>query len=572
MSSASIVKKSEKQKTNGAFYTPRFLADYLSDEISNEIDASLDYSLLDPALGEGILIESLLTILEPKNIKISNILGIDIDADAIKGASKNVKTINKKSSIKFLKNNALTPFGLSPEEGWLELKKKFNRGNKFDIILSNPPWGIEISDNKKSLISSNFRLAEGQYDIYDLFIELIISQLNEGGIYGIIIPDSIFNDEHIKLRELLLKNSKILALGRLGEKIFDNVNRATTVIIGKKGVPNLNHQVKCFRLNSENRKILQSGSQSLNEIVKQISHYVSQNRFLQNEYYQLDIDLRESERSIIKKLEVGNLKISDYTNSTRGVELSKKGSVVKCPNCGSWHPEPNKETFECNVCEHRINKSAITKKKIIVNERRNGTYRPIKVGEDISRYKSKVRRSIKAGLKGINYKDPSIYEGEKIIIRKTGVGITASIDYENSYTNQVVYIFKIRKNLRNEIPLEFILGLLNSRVYTYYLLKKNGENEWKSHPYITMRDIKDLPLPDINKVDKKTVNTISGKVRDIIENGYDIRCDKEIESEVLKLFNITKKEFKIIMSAIEACEQLIPFKRLLNIKPNEVLA
>ena len=572
MSSASIVKKSEKQKTNGAFYTPRFLADYLSDEISNEIDASLDYSLLDPALGEGILIESLLTILEPKNIKISNILGIDIDADAIKGASKNVKTINKKSSIKFLKNNALTPFGLSPEEGWLELKKKFNRGNKFDIILSNPPWGIEISDNKKSLISSNFRLAEGQYDIYDLFIELIISQLNEGGIYGIIIPDSIFNDEHIKLRELLLKNSKILALGRLGEKIFDNVNRATTVIIGKKGVPNLNHQVKCFRLNSENRKILQSGSQSLNEIVKQISHYVSQNRFLQNEYYQLDIDLRESERSIIKKLEVGNLKISDYTNSTRGVELSKKGSVVKCPNCGSWHPEPNKETFECNVCEHRINKSAITKKKINVNERRNGTYRPIKVGEDISRYKSKVRRSIKAGLKGINYKDPSIYEGEKIIIRKTGVGITASIDYENSYTNQVVYIFKIRKNLRNEIPLEFILGLLNSRVYTYYLLKKNGENEWKSHPYITMRDIKDLPLPDINKVDKKTVNTISGKVRDIIENGYDIRCDKEIESEVLKLFNITKKEFKIIMSAIEACEQLIPFKRLLNIKPNEVLA
>ncbi len=42
-------------------------------------------------------------------------------------------------------------------------------------------------------------------------------------------------------------------------------------------------------------------------------------------------------------------------------------------------------------------------------------------------------------LDGINYKDPAIFFEDKLLIRKTGIGITASIDSSKSYTNQVVY-------------------------------------------------------------------------------------------------------------------------------------
>lgn len=69
------------------------------------------------------------------------------------------------------------------------------------------------------------------------------------------------------------------------------------------------------------------------------------------------------------------------------------------------------------------------------------------VGEDIFRYRTRCKSYIQLGLNGINYKDNKLYEGNKILIRKTGVGITAGIDYNNCMTNQVVYILHRKRML-----------------------------------------------------------------------------------------------------------------------------
>lgn len=117
----------------------------------------------------------------------------------------------------------------------------------------------------------------------------------------------------------------------------------------------------------------------------------------------------------------------------------------------------------------------------------------IYVGENIRRYGINGECYIRPNIEGINYKNRDLYNPPKLLIRKTGLGIYGAIDYTGSMTSQTVYILKYADQ-DNATPLEYYLALLNSRVVYYYYLKVYGENEWKSHPYLTKQIIYALPI------------------------------------------------------------------------------
>ena len=75
----------------------------------------------------------------------------------------------------------------------------------------------------------------------------------------------------------------------------------------------------------------------------------------------------------------------------------------------------------------------------------------------------------------------------KILVRKTGLGIKSVVDDSGRMVNQAVYFFTAGEGLRED-ALYFYNALLNSRVIFYYYMKLYGENEWKSHPYLTKTD------------------------------------------------------------------------------------
>lgn len=74
----------------------------------------------------------------------------------------------------------------------------------------------------------------GQYDSFVLFLELAYKMICENGVFAFIIPDSIFDSQNENLRRFLTQNTEIKVIARLGEKLFDEVNRATTIIVCKK--------------------------------------------------------------------------------------------------------------------------------------------------------------------------------------------------------------------------------------------------------------------------------------------------------------------------------------------------
>ncbi|MRT92916.1 N-6 DNA methylase [Ancylomarina sp. 16SWW S1-10-2] len=562
----------EEKKENGVFYTPAFLADYVAQKLNDYYQGDKNIKLLDPACGDGILLNAFLKI-NSENEKV-DVYGVDIDKDAILNTQIRLQNVTSKLHLK--NSDGLYPSdGLKSQKSWDTFRNMNNVGSGFNLIISNPPWGASLERYNKEKLFVDFVSSKGQFDIFNLFIEVIVNNLVAGGLYGLILPDSIFSQEQKLIRKFILDNSTVLSISRLGEKIFPGINRACTVIIGKKEIPHKHHKVDCFRLSPDYKRMIINNEVELIDIDKQFKHHVLQSRFAGNRNFEFDIDLKFDDISTFKKIEK-NPPLKRLVTNTRGAEISKKGIVCQCPKCKNWMPYPRAKAPSCAHCGTSFDLSEIQIENIILSHNGKGNLK-LKVGEDLFRYTSFSKSWINTLKKGINYKNISIYNGEKILVRKTGVGITASIDYENSVTNQVVYILKLNDSFESNISLEFILGVLNSRAITYFLLKKYGENEWKSHPYLTQTQLVSLPFPEVDLYNKETANTvekitniIASEVKKSANKNLSIKNDILIEREVARLFNLNKEDYKKIFHALSSAEQLIPIKRLLNCTVDEI--
>jgi adenine-specific DNA-methyltransferase len=570
----------EERKVNGVFYTPPFLAEYLAKKVTEYFDKGRKItSVIDPACGDSILLRTVANELLTNRTKfLPKIYGVDKDINAI--ISSTSKFSNKpleKFRTQFIHTDGLYPVKKRNSlDGWTELRRELKEKKGFDIAVSNPPWGAELNGYDDLLLNFDFTLAKGQFDIFDLFVEVILNNLNDNGVYGLILPDSVFSQEQARFRCLLSKNTTIHLIARLGEKIFPEINRACVIIVGRKTKVKNNHQVDCFRLSSDFKKRVISNELTLEEVERELLHKVPQSRFCENTNCVFDIDLKINEQETFDKIHTNSTTVHQFVRNTRGAEISKKGIVCQCPKCKYWMPYPKAKKPKCNNCNSLLNLEFAVKEKIVLNHNGTGNVR-LKVGEDLYRFTSISKSWINTLKKGINYKNLSIYNGDKILVRKTGVGITASLDYENSITNQVVYILKLKPGSEKHLSLEFVLAVLNSRAMTYYLIKKYGENEWKSHPYLTQTMLVNLPFPliDFKSTESKSlISRVTKVIRSEVSKSKEKNISKTndlfIERVVAHFFRLSQLDYDAIFNTLNSSEQLIPIKRLLNCDTKEI--
>lgn len=576
---------SEKKK-NGAINTPNILADYVASKVlfyyincksKQEIKLmeKKPLKILDPACGDGELLSAMWsnmekTLYENNDVAPTTYLyGLDIDEEAVISTKNRLDFSLTSNNI--IKTNGLFPYNESREKGWKTLLKKWDILEGVDIVIANPPWGADVTDYQKKLEKGEYSLFNGQFDTSDLFIECSLSITKPGGFIAFIIPDSLFYHERKKLRKMLLDKCDIFYIGRMGEQIFPNINRACVVVICRLFTKKKKHiqLVECMRLTPTIRKEILSGNMSFYDAEKLLNHTVNQNQFYKNKDYLFSIDISTSEEKTMNKFSDCDKSFGTYLKSGRGVELSKKGIVMKCNKCGLWMPLSKKDVKACGYCNYAM--QDYEQKSITSVKKRDG-YIPFIVGENIRRYSINETWWIDSSLPGINYKSSKDYIPPKLLIRKTGVGICASIDYTNAYTNQVVYIYHVKEDYKRKMALELFLSILNSRAILYYLIKQHGETEWKSHPYITQKQIMGFPIPDLSTVD----GSITKEIEKIVKKNLQSRTapstwdDARIEYLVSRIYNLTKSDYIEIFKTINSIQDLEPFKALRNIKINEV--
>ena len=506
------------------------MADFAAELLCAEIEKSEfdSVNVLDPACGECALLDSV------KKIKRNEYeyIGIDVDKSAILSASSEYTIIN---------NDTILPKNVRKRtaEFWTGKLPTIN------AVIANPPWSSEKIYNRDDLRKAGYELTAGQYDSFVLFLELAYKIVCENGIFAFIIPDSIFDSQNENLRRFLIRNTEIKVIARLGEKLFDEVNRATTIIVCKKRKPNEQSITKCFRLSTNDRKRYLLSDIKLIDIYKENVHQVLQRRFLENPSCNFDVDTRREEENLIAKIKSSSITWEDKFNFGRGVEISKSGKVVFCSKCGCAQGY-KKSQFEkgektCTYCGEKIIVSDKTIKSVI-SKQSLGNDNLIYVGENVKRYGIEGGCYIKTAVPGINYKNLKMYTPPKLLIRKTGLGIYASIDYTGSMTSQTVYILKL-KDREDNTPLEYYLALLNSRVVYYFYLKVYGENEWKSHPYLTKQIIYSLP---IQKYTQSALDIEIVKLARELVKEYEHSKDLQLEKLICQKYHLTDAEIQLV--------------------------
>lgn len=244
--------KGNSSKELGQFFTPFKLINLLLFNIKDYISIDNDYSIYDPCCGSGGLLNRTSSFL---NINKNNIYGCEIEKDTIKYALASILFNNNNS----LKINILNNCSLSNNKYIFENKK-------FNLILTNPPFGIKMTyKDLKSKFEEyrdyNFKSSSINFeDVYpvntnngpSLFLQHVIYMLEDNGICGIVLPDGneLTNNSFYNIRKYLIDNCKILKVINVSGGAFNSTGVKTKILIIKKqkGIDN-NKNIEFLEIN-----------------------------------------------------------------------------------------------------------------------------------------------------------------------------------------------------------------------------------------------------------------------------------------------------------------------------------
>ena len=106
-----------------------------------------------------------------------------------------------------------------------------NTIDKFDIVISNPPFSVDIN---QTAIQQNFDIVKGESEVY--FLERWYQLLKPGGRIGVVLPESFFSvGEGIEGRLFLYKHFNIKAIVSLPNHAFSpHTTTSTSLLFASK--------------------------------------------------------------------------------------------------------------------------------------------------------------------------------------------------------------------------------------------------------------------------------------------------------------------------------------------------
>ena len=540
--------QTSKRKQDGVFYTPQYITKYiventvgrlctekkvelhideaeyfadhrrqmqtkkrLLDQLHQYRDWLLQITILDPACGSGAFLNAALQFLMAEHRLIdemeakvagsslvfqdvensileNNLFGVDINEESVEIAqlalwlrtAKPHRKLNTLSENIKCGNSLISDPEIAGEKAfnWQEqFPKVFEKGG-FDVVIGNPPYGILIDESLKDYYTKNFPLAQYKLNLYILFLERMF-QIFKKGIVSFIIPKSLLiNTYFADMRKYILSKSKVTELFTITEKVFEDAEVGSSLII-------------TFEIQKEidlKNVVRMANCEKTIDFMEQCNiteNYLSQSQLMQSDKAEIVIQSKDS--SSIKA------KIEKYPAAKDNYKF-KNGL-----NPG-------------NIKDKLITKTqnALTQKIIWGREiKRYG----IQWGGDYVVYDEHIADNLtlddvqsKKGMKkqtkiDFALRDRSLFETEKLVIRKTGDSLICCYDNNNFYFDTLVHgVYQCKP----EYSLKYILAIINSKPATYFY-RCLHDIKGKVFAKISLDDLSNFPIPAITEANKKVV-------------------------------------------------------------------
>ena len=206
-----------QRKSSGAYYTPEKVVGELIDRLyENDPDLG-SKTICDPCCGTGNFLLSLGT----KGIDYANLYGQDIDSISVFLSRINIAL-------------------MAPEMSAVGIQSRIIVGNtyfetftqKFDVIVGNPPWGSDFSEEDALRCRKLFKTAVGKsIESYNLFVEKALSMLNHKGVLAFVLPEAILSvAAHDTVRRMMIAACSFKFISYLGN-VFSGV-QCPSIILG----------------------------------------------------------------------------------------------------------------------------------------------------------------------------------------------------------------------------------------------------------------------------------------------------------------------------------------------------
>jgi methylase of polypeptide subunit release factors len=214
-------------KENGETYTPKKLADFVATQIAkalnDRLQSAIPLRVLDPAVGDGELLMSLLTALTGNGRPEIEVFGFDTRPVALERASNRLAQrfpavrmhLSSTNFLEFVEDRfpssvCETLFGEKSIE-------------KFDVVIANPPYVRTqvLGALQAKAIANRFAL-KGRVDLYHAFVFGISQLLKPRGIVGIIVSNRFMTtNSGASVRQAFCQRFKVRHVWDLGDtKLF----------------------------------------------------------------------------------------------------------------------------------------------------------------------------------------------------------------------------------------------------------------------------------------------------------------------------------------------------------------
>ncbi len=222
--------KVSDSKAGGATYTPRELADFVVEQLISvsELATRGTIRVLDPAVGDGELLHSLLARL-PEKVEV---VGFETDGAALALAVARLTREFPNARFNLVEGSFLDHVLDGFSEGL------FARGEPYDLIIANPPYVRTqiIGADRARALASQFGLA-GRVDLYFAFLLGITRVLAPLGSAGIIVSNRFMTTRAGgTIREALSRSLRLRSIVDLGDtKLFDAAVLPAVIIANGRG-------------------------------------------------------------------------------------------------------------------------------------------------------------------------------------------------------------------------------------------------------------------------------------------------------------------------------------------------
>ena len=308
--------REEEKNLYGEVFTPIELICEMFSHIPDNVWKNPDLKWLDPANGIGnfpvVAYYKLMDTLKgykPKDKTLSEhiiedmLYMVELNPVNVRVCKKIFKMIDPKATPKIVKGDFLK----------FDSKKTFNI-DKFDVIMGNPPFQVELKDNK--------RAGSGK-TLWDRFVIDSFKILKEDGYLSFIHPQNWRRPEHPLWK--IIGEKQILYLHIYsksdGQKIFNastrfdiyvlenkSINKNTTIIDEKNKQHSINLSKWPFLPNYEYENIKEILSDKINDTILYNTNYHSQKKYVKNK------EDKEFKYEIISQINKGPTLKKLYTN------------------------------------------------------------------------------------------------------------------------------------------------------------------------------------------------------------------------------------------------------------------